>query len=62
MHENKKKISKFLTKTGILIPDLYLYDIKIHTDINQHGVEKYTGKSQFFFKNNFLNIYFFRLG
>jgi hypothetical protein len=27
---------------------LYLYDIKIQTDINQNGVEKYAGKSQFF--------------
>jgi hypothetical protein len=26
---------------------LYLYEIKIQIDINQNGVEKYAGKSQF---------------
>jgi hypothetical protein len=26
---------------------LYLYDIKIQTDINQNGVKKSVGKSQF---------------
>jgi len=44
MHENK---NIFLKKPGILIPDLYLYDIKIQIDINQNGVENYAGKSQF---------------
>jgi len=39
---------------------LYLYDIKIQTDINQNGIEKYAGKSQFskiyiFFKKNELD-------
>jgi hypothetical protein len=37
MHENKNFF--FGRKLGILILDLYLYDIKIHTDINQHGVK-----------------------
>jgi len=40
--------SMFWWKPGILILDLYLYDIKIHTDINQNFVIKYAGKSQFF--------------
>jgi hypothetical protein len=52
----------FWWKPGILIPDLYLYGIKIHTDINQHGVEKYAGKSQFFPKMIFWIYIFFRLG
>jgi hypothetical protein len=43
---------KFWRKPGILIPDLYFYDIKIQTDINQNGVEKYVGKSHIF-KNDF---------
>jgi hypothetical protein len=30
----------YILKIGILIPDLYLYDIKIQTDINQNGIEK----------------------
>jgi hypothetical protein len=38
----------FWLKPGILIPDLYLYDIKIQTNIKQNLVEKYAGKSQFF--------------
>jgi len=38
MHENKNFFF-FGRKLGILILDLYLYDIKIHTDINQHGVK-----------------------
>jgi hypothetical protein len=35
----------FWGKSGILIPDLYLYDIKIRANIKQNLVEKYTGKS-----------------
>jgi hypothetical protein len=31
-------------KTGILIPDLYFYDIKIQTNIKQNLVQNYTGK------------------
>ena len=37
MYENKK--NKFW-KPVILIPNLYLYDIKIQTDINQNGVKQ----------------------
>jgi len=43
MHENKKNIFLFWRKPGILIPDLYLYSIKIQTDIDQNTV-KYFGK------------------
>jgi hypothetical protein len=38
---------------GILISDLYLYGIKIQTNIKQNSVEKYAGKSQIF-ENVFL--------
>jgi len=38
----------FWRKPGILIPDLYFYDIKIQTNIKQNLVEKYVRKSQFF--------------
>jgi hypothetical protein len=41
----------FWRKPGILIPKLYFYDIKIQIDINQNSVEKYTGKSWFFWKD-----------
>jgi len=54
MHENK---NIFLKKPGILIPDLYLYDIKIQIDINQNGIENYAGKSQFLQKY----IFFFKM-
>jgi len=40
--------SKFWRKPGILIPDLYLYGIKIQTNIKQNSITKYTGKSQIF--------------
>jgi hypothetical protein len=53
MHENK---NIFLKKPDILIPDLYLYDIKIQIDINQNGVENYAGKSQFLRK--YISIFF----
>ena len=36
MHENK---TFFLRKLGILIPDLYLYSIKIQTNIDQNTVK-----------------------
>jgi hypothetical protein len=46
MHENKNMFFfMFWQKPGILILDLYLYDKKIQTDINQNGVKKYKGKS-----------------
>jgi len=41
MHENKT----FYFYIFILIPDLYLYSIKIQTNIDQNAV-KYTRKSQ----------------
>jgi hypothetical protein len=45
---------KFWRKPCILIPDLYLYGIKIQTNIKENSVTKYMGKSQIFPK-----IYFF---
>jgi hypothetical protein len=33
------KTKNFLKKPGILIPDLYLYNIKIHTNIDQNTVK-----------------------
>jgi len=47
----------FWWKPGILIPDLYLYGIKIQTGINQNFVTKYTGKLQIFLKIFFLKIF-----
>jgi len=38
---------------------LYLYDIKIQTDINQNGVEKSVGKSQFSKKCVCIYIYIY---
>jgi len=40
--------ASFQRKTGILIPDLYLYGIKLQTNIKQNSVEKYAGKLQIF--------------
>jgi hypothetical protein len=40
----------FRRKPSILIPDLYLYDIKIQTNIKQNLIEKFAGKSQIFLK------------
>ena len=42
MHENKNIY--FLKNWVFLIPDLYLYDIKIQTNISQNNVEKIHGK------------------
>jgi hypothetical protein len=39
MHEIKNIFFSFLTKPNILIPDLYLYNIKIQTDIDQNIVK-----------------------
>jgi hypothetical protein len=36
--------ASFQRKTGILIPDLYLYGIKLQTNIKQNSVEKYARK------------------
>ena len=53
MQENKIffynfSFSTFWRKPSILVSDLYLYGIKIQTNIKQNSVEKYTGKSQIF--------------
>jgi len=53
MHENK---TFYFMKTRYLISDLYLYNIKIQTNINQK-----CGKSQIFEKN-FLIFFIFRAG
>jgi len=47
---------KFWRKPGILIPDLYFYDVKIQTNIKQNLVEEHAEKSQIF-----KNIFFFEL-
>jgi hypothetical protein len=54
MHENKKKLFLFfyyyyLRKTRYLISNLYLYSIKIQTDIDQNAV-KYLRKIKDFWK------------
>jgi len=40
----------FWRKPGILIPDLYLYSIKIQTNTKKNEVENCAGKSQIFLK------------
>ena len=57
MHENKIYLflfcnffAMFWQKPGILIQHLYLYGIKIQTNIKQNAITKYAEKSQFFFK------------
>ena len=47
----------FWWKPGILIPNLYFYDIKIQINIKQNLVEKYTKELQFQNKNFFFNIF-----
>ena len=39
MHENKAFFFNISEKTGYLIPYLYLYSIKIQTNINQNGIK-----------------------
>jgi hypothetical protein len=52
-------IFNVLTKLGILIPDLYLYSIKIQTDIDQNAV-RYLQKITIVFEIICEdNIYFF---
>jgi len=55
MHENKKYIFFliFQRKPGILILDLYLYGIKMQTNIKQNLIKLYAEKSQTF-KNIFI--------
>jgi hypothetical protein len=54
MHENKifflfyNFFVMFRRKSGILILDLYLYGIKIQTNIKQNSVEKYAENHKFF--------------
>jgi hypothetical protein len=55
MHENK---NIFFLKPGILIPNLYVYNIKIQTNINQNDVEK-TWENHTCSKMIFEYIYFF---
>jgi len=52
-------LQHFKRKSCILIPDLYLYDIKIQTNIKQNLIEKFAGKSQIFLKGFLI---FFGLG
>jgi len=51
----------FLWKPSILIPDMYLYTIKIQINIDQNAV-KYTRKSQILFWKYFLNLLIFFWG
>jgi hypothetical protein len=54
--------SMFWRKPGILIPDLYLYSIKIQTIIDQNTVKRF-GKITNFWNNLFLKkCFFFRVG
>ena len=51
MHENKNIFFQSLDENRVfLIPDLYLYSIKIQTNIKQNFITKYTGKSLIFLK------------
>jgi hypothetical protein len=43
----------FWRKPGILIPDVYFYDVKMQINIKQNLVEKYAEELQIF-KNIFL--------
>ena len=47
----------FWRKPGILIPDVYFYDVKIQINIKQNLVEKYAGELQIF-ENNFFEFFF----
>jgi len=63
MHENKKfffviiYFLMFWRKPGILIPDLYLYNIKIQTDIDQNTVIKLQ-QNRIFFEMIFEELFF----
>jgi len=67
MHENKTFYFLFfyflmsLRKPGILILDLYLYNIKIQTGIDQNAVKKFA-KNHIFKKIIFEELNFFGLG
>jgi len=47
----------FWRKPGILIPDVYFYDVKIQINIKQNLVEKYAGELQIF-ENIFFEFFF----
>jgi hypothetical protein len=47
----------FWRKPGILIPDVYFYDVKIQINIKQNLVEKYAEELQIF-ENIFLKFFF----
>jgi hypothetical protein len=52
----------FQRKPGILIPDLYLYSIKIQTNINQNAVKNIQKNHKFFeiiFEKILFYFYFF---
>jgi len=58
MHENKNIFfSKFWRKPGILIPDLYFYDIKIQTSIKKNLVKNTRGNHKFFRKYIFWKFF-----
>jgi len=53
MHENKIYIYIFFffwRRPGILLSDLYLYNIKIQTNIDQSAVKNFRKSQMFFFK------------
>jgi hypothetical protein len=47
----------FWRKPGILIPDVYFYDVKIQINIKQNLIEKYAGELQIF-ENIFFEFFF----
>ena len=66
MHKNKIffyfLFFLFQQKPGILIPDLYLYNIKIQTNINQNAVKNIRENHKFFeiiFEEILFYFYFF---
>jgi len=62
MHENKTFFFETWQKPGILISDLYLYSIKIQTDIDQNAVTKLRKITDFWkvFFFGILNFFFTR--
>jgi hypothetical protein len=60
MHENNFFLM-FWRKLAILIPDVYLYSIKIQTNIYWSKWSKKFAENHRFFWNNFWNFFFFGL-
>jgi hypothetical protein len=56
LHENKNIFFYVLTKLGILIPDLYLYNIKIQTNIDQNTLKNIQEITNFW--KDFFGIFF----